>query len=594
MKYLQICCLLFCFSLNAYSYEEVLTTEQIEGALENTRLNDVVNRYLATILMYDPETATTLGIHESDNLLTQRNRERYNLQFDALKKLRARLHEIKKETLYPNLQIDYEIMDHMLEVDVFNMENLNILGKMPQYYLNPFLSIYSVLTKDFEDYTIRAANALARLKAFPEALLQAERNLNHPPKIWTEQAIKQTRDSISSVSEFIPLFRRYTRYDPILRAQVDDAINKARTSLERYLNFLSKELMIQSDGDFRVGDYFYGFYLERWHGLDRTPGAVYRYTRKAFKNALKDLEKEAFNIDPMLAKSKGWKAVLDNLPKEHPPLDNVLKIFQEEFERAYQHFDEHKVVGFPKQRILVNKMPLFLSALLPYAAYAPPFALDEEKVSDLYIALPSEKLPEKTKEKILSAGFNYPQIELLVSNLVMPGLHLQNYESSLNKSKIRKISRQPMITNGWACYSEALSEEMGFYNSYWSRFLRIYLKTLRAARSYLDAALHTKKMKYEEAVSFLTDNLHLPRVQAEQEVLKISLTPTEGITYLLGMEKITEIRKYYERTEEKYFDLRKFHSYFLRLGGIPIESARKELRRLKKEEEKKIKVSEPL
>lgn len=569
------------------AYEDTLTTENIQGALEDTKLNEVFAMYLATIQMYDPERATLMGLHDSDANLTQRTPERVAKELDALKRLRAKLGEIQKDTMPAALQVDYETLDHMLEVDIYEMTNLGVLARRPQYYLEPLFLVYQMMSKDYEDYNTRAANAISRLKQFPDILQQAERNLAHPPAAWTQQAIRQSNDALNNfVSDSAQVFRGYTRYDPVLKTSVDDTMEKVKTALARYSAFLQKDILPNSDGDPRCGEYTYGFYLERWHGLDMTPGKAYSYSKKAFKNSIKDLDREAQNIDAMLAKDKGWKGVLDKLPKEHPAQGEVLKAFQDEMERAYQHFDEHKVVEFPRQRLMIKRMPAFMGSTLPYVYYAPSFSLDDTRVSELYVLLPSDNASAAAREKILASGFNYAQVELLTAYAIMPGMHLRSYEASLNRSRIRRISHQPVVANGWACYAELLAEEMGYYSSYWSPFLRRYVRALRAGRAYADAALHTRKWTPEEASLFFQDKLYMTKPQADSEVLRISLTPTEGLSYVLGLDRILEMRHYYERTEAKYFDLRKFHTLFLQLGEIPIDRIADEMRREKREEKK--------
>lgn len=570
----------------ARAYEDVLTTEEMQGTLENTKLSEVLEQYLATIQMFDPERATRLGIHSADSYLTSRTPEREAKQLETLRNLRAKLLQINKGSMYPASRLDYEVLNHMLEVDIYELENLGVLAKRPQYYLEPVFLIFQMMSKDYEDYNLRAANAIARLRQIPEVLEQAERNLTKPPEFWTRQAIKQSSDCISYISDFVAVFRAYTRYDPLLKAQVDDAIEKAKAAFARYSAFLEKDILPVSDGDLSSGEVVYGFYLERLHGLDMTPGAAYSHSKKAFKTSLKELEREALTVDALTAKEKGWKGVLDKLPKDHPPAGEVLKVFQDEMDRAYQHFDEHKVVEFPRARLLIKQMPNFMASVLPYVYYAPAFALDDTRISELFVLLPPDTASAEAREKALASGFNYAQVELLTAYSIMPGIHLRNFEASSNPSRIRRVSRQPMVANGWACYAELLAEEMGFYSSYWSRFLRCYVRLLRSARAYADTAMHTRKWTPAEASKFFQDKLYMSKAQADNEVLKISLAPTEGFSFVYGLDRILQMRRYYQRTEAKYFDLRKFHTLFLKMGEIPIDRIEEEVRRQKKEDNK--------
>jgi len=574
--------------------EDTLATQEVEGALESARLDEVVSQYLAIILIYDPERATRLGVHGSDANLTQRTQERVSQQVEALKQLREKLRGINKTPMYPALQVDYGVVDRMLEVDIYELENRDFPKKRPQYYLEPLFSVYQMCSKDFGDYSLRAGGAISRLKQFPQILEQAERNLSHPPKIWAEQALKQTEEAVNGISDFIALFKSYTRYDPILKTDVDETMAKVKTALVRYGDFLRTNVVPAADGDVKTGKSAYGFYLKRWHGLDLTPGAALRYARKSYKAAMKDLRREAVSVDVLKAKQAGWEGILDNLPKEHPSLNDVLKRFQDEADRAYQYFDQYQIVEYPNQRLLIKKMPAFMTPAFPYVYYAEPFALDYARVSELYLSLPPEKLPEAAQDKVLASGFNYAQIELLVAFDLMPGMHLRSYSAEANRSRIRKIASQPTVVNGWACYAELLAEEMGYYTSYWSRFLRIYIRALRSGRAYVDAALHTGDMTYDEAVAFFQENFHMSKGQAQTEVLRISSVPTESLSYIIGMDRILALREYYKGKEGSRFDLRKFHSSLLRQGKIPLADVETELLRLWKEARKPVKYPDPL
>ena len=428
--------------------------------------------------MYDPERATRLGLHGSDALLTARSQERVTRQLEAFKRLRAKLGEIQKDSMSPGLSVDYEALDHMLEVDIYEMENLGLLARRPQQYLDPLFLVYQMMSKDYEDYNTRASNAISRLRQFPAVLEQAERNLSRPPEIWTRQAIRQANDALNNfVADSSLVFRGYTRYDPTLKSQVDETMEKVKAALTRYSEFLQKDVLPNADGDFRAGADSYGFYLERLHSLDMTPGSALGYSKSAFKKAMKDLNKEALNIDAMVTKESGWKGVLDKLPKEHPPAAEVLKVFQDEMDRAYQHFDEHKVVEFPRQRLLIKRMPGFMASALPYVYYAPSCSLDDTRVSELFILLPPDGAAEASREKVLASGFNYSQIELLTAYSIMPGLHLAAPRLPQSLAHTPDF-RQPVVANGWGCYA-------GFWPG-WAiipltgRALRCYVRALRA------------------------------------------------------------------------------------------------------------------
>ncbi|MEW5951576.1 MAG: DUF885 domain-containing protein [Elusimicrobia bacterium] len=575
------------FSAPSFSYEENLTDEQIQGALEQNRMNEVFERYIATIVMYDPERASAMGIHDSDHMLTNRGQETLNQQIKSFEKLKSDLENLDKEKMYVYLQADYFLLNSMLENDIYNYKNMNLLSKYPQNYLKPLELIYMQMSKETGNYIQKASNSIKRLKLYPQILLQAERNISHPPKIWTEYAIERTQDAYDNMSDFFPLFKNYVRLDPALKTQLDETVEKVKEALKRYQNFLKKEVLKKSDGEPFVGEYTYGFYLDRWHGLDHNTASAYRFAKKYFKNSMKELKKEAKNIDPSLEASQGWSAVLKKMSPDHPSSSDLIKTISDEVARASNHMDEYKVVAYPKMRFQIKSLPAFLSSSLPYAYYSGPLAMEDDKSAELYLLMPDEKDSKEKNEAMMSAMYSYANIELLTAGMMVPGLHLRANEVAKSNSRIRRNAWQPVMYYGWQVYAEKLAEEMGFYSSMWTKFLRVYVNAIRAARAYVDVGFHTGKMNYDDAVGFFVKEMNFSKKQAEREVLTISMNPTIAFSYVIGFDKIYKMRSYYLKSENKYFDLRSFHNDFLQLGNLSIDSAQEQLKLFRKRAKKK-------
>jgi len=584
----QILILLFsALCLSSFAYEDILTDEQIQGSLEQSRMNEVFERYMATIVMYDPEKASSLGIHDSDHLLTSRSQEALNQRIRSFEKLKTDLEVLDREKMYRYLQADYFLLNSILEVEIYNLKNMNVLSKYPQDYLDPLKLIYFQLSKETGSYMSRAADSIKRLNAYPQILLQAERNISHPPKIWTEYAIDRAQDAYDNMSDFFPLFKNYVKFDPTLKAQLDETIERVKNSLKRYINFLKKEVLKKSDGEASAGEYTYGFYLERWHGLDYNTASAYRFAKKNYKKAMKELKKAAKNLDPSTESSQGWIAVFSKISRDHPQPSELIKTFSDEIERASSHMDEQKVSNYPKMRFQIKNLPNFLANALPYAYYSGPMPIEDDKSAELYLLMPKEKDSKEKVESMMSGMYSYANIELLTAGLMVPGLHLRAYEGAKNPSKIRRVAWQPASYYGWQVYSEKLAEERGFYSSMWTKFLRTYLNAIRAGRAYVDVGFHTGKLSYDESVEFFTKKLFFTKKQAEREVLFISMNPTISFCYIVGYDKIMKLRSYYVKGEDKYFNLRNFHNDFLQLSNLTIDSAIDQLRLYKKKAKKK-------
>ncbi len=567
------------FSIVGFSYEDELSVSETKGRLESSRLDFLGEKYIAAILRYDPERATEMGVHDNDYLLTDREYQTQILEIESLRMLRKELERINRDVLDYQKKTEYDIIHSMIEKDLYELENLNVLSLRPDYYLKPFDVIYFMMNKDFENYNIRASNALKRLKQIPSILYQAERNLTTPPKIWTEYTIKRIELLEQNIGEYYPLFRNYIGLDPTLRSSFDSTIDEIKNALTRYKNYLKITVLKKSTGKAYCGLYTYGFYLERWHKIDYNPRKVLRLAKKNFEKNYKNLIKEAIKINPEVYTKDGIKGVYSLVTGDFPKYDEVIKFISDEINNAKNYFDEYKIVLFPTQRLLIKNIPLFMYGVYPTIFYYPPYPLDRERSSELYIYLPSEKDPNVNF--ILQSVYSQPKIEFFMSGLVMPGLHLKS-DASKNLSRIRKISNQPSFDYGWMNYSEDLAYEMGYFSTIYSSFLLSYMKTLRALRAYMDVAFHIEELDFQQCISYFKDILGFSDEMAKTEMINISLNPTYYYAQVYGYENFIDLRKKYVSSENKFFDMREFHSDILSRGSIPIKNLKEELKEIRK------------
>lgn len=573
--------IIFLPSLNS---QDSLSVQATKGRLEGARIDEIIEKYAATIVMYDPERATLLGLHDNDYLITSRDYTTYGKYLESLKFLMKDLERIDYETLDIFKKTDYKTIHSMLEKDIYEIENLNKLSLYPQYYLEPFDIIYFMMNKDYAIYASRAKNSLIRMSKIPSILFQAERNLTRPPKQWTLYSIKKASSVLDNIGDYYQVFRNYIGLDPTLKNEFESTINILKTSLQRYISYLQKDVLPKSDGKPYVGLYTYGFYLERWHDIDMNPRRALRFAKKNFERNYKKLVDISKKIAPDKYNENGVNGVYLMVSGDYPQYDEVVKHISDLFDKAKNHFDEYKVIRYPTQRLLIRTIPTFWYGFYPSIFYNPPFALDRERVGELYIFLPDEKDKENQK-KILFSLYSQPKIELFISMLLIPGLHVR-YDYIGNVSKIRKISSQPAI-DGWIDFSIDLASEMGYYSTAHASFISQYFKTLRALRAYLDVAFHIEELNWEECIDMFKKYFSFNEQSGEYEMLNISMTPTYAFSVMYGYNSLVKLRNKYVREENKFFDLREFNSDFLSRGNISIKNIEDEIKTIRKERLKK-------
>lgn len=573
------------FNINIlYGYEDTLTLQATKGRLEASRLDEIVEKYAATVVMYDPERATTLGMHDNDHLLTSRDYATYSRYLDTLKFLMKDLERIDYESLDIYKKSEYRVLRSMIEKDIYELDNIKKLSLYPQYYLEPFDIVYFMMNKDYLPYNARAKSALLRMSKIPSILFQAERNITRPPKQWTLYSIKRASSVLENIGDFYPLFRNYIGLDPTLKDEFERTISSLKQALGRYISFLEKDVLSKSDGKPYVGLYTYGFYLERWHDIDYNPRKALRIAKKNFDKNYKRLVQIANQIAPDKYIEGGIGAVYLSITGDYPEYEDVVKHISDLFDKAKNHFDEYRVIRYPSQRLLIRQIPAFWKGVYPSIFYLQPFALDRERVGELYIYLPDEKDKERQKG-ILHSIYQQPKIELFISTLLIPGLHVR-YDYLGDVSKIRKIAYQPSL-DGWMDFSCDLASEMGYYSSVYAPFITQYFKTLRSLRAYIDVAFHIEEMEWNDCVNQFKKYFQFTDDISEYEVLNISLNPTYYFAVVYGYINLIDLRDKYVGTENRFFDLREFNSDFLTRGNISLNDIKEEIKTIRKERLKK-------
>ena len=147
-------------------------------------------------------------------------------------------------------QIDFEIFRHDLEYRLWKDENEKPFEHDPRVY-NEFAadSVFLLLTQSSLPKEQNVRNAAARIMFVPKIVAAAKAALQHPPRAIVETAIRQNRGSIGFYEHGIFTISGET---PQLSPLAGPA-RLAAAVLKDYQEFLEKELLPRSTGDWRLG-----------------------------------------------------------------------------------------------------------------------------------------------------------------------------------------------------------------------------------------------------------------------------------------------------------------------------------------------------
>jgi uncharacterized protein (DUF885 family) len=146
------------------------------------------------------------------------------------------------------------------------------------------------------------------------------------------------------------------------------------------------------------------------------------------------------------------------------------------------------------------------------------------------------------------------------------------------KSTPRKMGAflSSLFIEGWAFYCEELMEQLGFIDQPIQKLARLQAQLWRASRIIIDASLHTGRMTVEEAVNFLVERAGLEKDDAQAEVNRYTMSPTQPQCYLMGKLQILEIVADYKKAYPQA-TLRQMHDAILHSGSLPPRLMRQRL-----------------
>ena len=193
---------------------------------------------LADYYQRNPTTATDLGLHQFDGQLEDYSRAALVDELAALARFRTELERIDPKALAEKNRLDREMLLGWLETRRLTDIEIQPLLRDPDVYSSGLAnSAFSLIKRDYAPARERLVHLIEREHAMPTALAEARRNLDHPPRVYTEIAIEQIDGSVDFFrTAVIDAFTDVK--DPALQAEfkkTNDAVIAALIEYKRWL-----------------------------------------------------------------------------------------------------------------------------------------------------------------------------------------------------------------------------------------------------------------------------------------------------------------------------------------------------------------------
>jgi len=480
--------------------------------------------------------------------------------------LLSQLMSIDASGLTPEQDIDRRLLIGITRSDIHTAEKRRLWENDASLYI-PGEQLGLLLEPDYAGTAEQRLSRLTGLlQALPSRLEAGRANLKRPPRRFTEAAIFQTERTARSLDEGLDLL-------PDDDEKTKIPVENARKALNDYSLFLSRDLLPRSDGQWMLGRDAYDFILQnRWY-MDTTAEQVLQRGILAFEQT----EALAQQVAERIQAGKHWTEVYETLKNDHPQAADIKQAYQQQMDAARIFVLEHSVLTLPAgERVITIDTPAAMRRSSPFGTFQTASPFDGGLEGRLILTPIEEWMPADQQAQRLRSHHT-AWIPVIAVHEAYPGHHAQALKVNENPNLLRRVISESIFSEGWGLYTEELMFELGFLKGDEVRLTQLRNRLWRAARVILDVSLHTGRMSFDEAVTFLVEKVRFEPYAAELEVGIYIRNPTYVLGYLIGMQEIEAIRAEYVACFGQPDPPSVFYDQLLRIGSIPPALVREEL-----------------
>ena len=545
-------------------------------AQDDTRkLHQLFDDSYKAVLRENPETATSFGIPGSNDRWSDLSPEGLARSRKMLVGFQTSLAAISRDRLNAIDQLNYDIFGQYASVQLEQRDfqlNFMLTNQMSGIHLrigNTIDRAPKASVKDYEDI-------LARMKAVPRLLAQTQSILNRAlangitaPKIVLSYVPQQITGQTPQDPKDSPLMEGFAKMPPSIsaadRVRLSTEANRVYLStlapaLRNYRSYLETTYIPKSRdttalSDMPNGKEWYAMQVRLMTTTAKTPQQIHDLGLSEVKRIRAELEK----IQKEVKFTGSFAEFQKHLATDPKFLYNTKEELLEGYRAIAKRAD-------PEMVKLFNKLPRMPYGVLPIpdyeapasaAHYTPP-ARDGSRPGYFYAkTYRPDDIPKWTMDS-------------LVFHEAVPGHHMQLAlaQENPNIPDFRSLWILSAYSEGWGLYAESLGDEIGFYQTPYTRFGKFNSEMFRACRLVIDTGLHALGWSRQQALDYFQENTGNQRIS---EVDRYIAWPGQALSYKMGELKIKELRAKVEKQQGLKFNLRDFHDVILGNGALPFD-----------------------
>jgi uncharacterized protein (DUF885 family) len=540
----------------------------------DARVARIGDEYLRGLYAFDPSEATAAGLHELDAKLEERGPEAIAAEARRLRGTLAEMARVPEWRLSPESRYDFLVIQSHARARLLELEELKTWRRDPGVYIRiASAAVDNILKRAYAPVEQRLPSVLARERQIPRLLEEARANLDNPPRVYTETAIDSAAGAVAFFERVVPqMFERAggSRLDAARRAEFHSANDAAAAALRSFREWLERDLLPRSSGDFAIGAENFRKKL-LYEEMIETPLPV---LLRDGERQLREVQDEMRSAAESVAPGRGVGAALQLLERDHPAADGLVGEARSDLDRIRAFVRSENILSVPaRENLSVAETPEYARALSFAATDAPgPF----ERVATegyYYVTPPDPSWPARRQGEHLGR-FNRYGLTVASIHEAYPGRYYQLLKARQSPSRVRAALQSSSFAEGWAHYCEQMMLEEGFGgNNPKLRLAQLERALVGLCRYVTGLRLHTSGMSYEEAVEFFVREGYQARSNAEREARRCTLEPTY-LVGTLGKNEILRLREEWRAQLGDSFRVGDFHDRLLSYGAPPLKILR--------------------
>jgi len=547
----------------------------------------LTDRYLDEMPALSPVGATYMGDHRFDGELDQVSVEARINQAAFIRRYQAEMAAIDRAQLERANQVDYSLLEHELESNLWTLEELQPWAWNPLVYTQlAGGSIYSLMAREFAPLPERLNNVAARLELLPVLLEQARETLvlERVPQVYAETAVKQNPGVISILENQVVPF--LSSLDEAEQERLVLAMETATTAVEEHQVWLETVLLPEARADFRSGAEVF----DRKLAFALNTPLTREQVRSRAESEFHRIRGEMYEIARVIYAGKYPLAQFPEQPDEDfqqviiraglevayqdlPPRDEIVEVAKAQILQATEFVREHDLVSVPEDPVEVIIMPEFQQGFsVAYCDSPGPLDVGQKT---FYAISPIPQDWTETQVESFLREYNLYSMQNLTIHEAVPGHYLQLAHSGRYPSTLRAVLQSGTFIEGWGVYAEQLMVNAG-YNDNDPRQKLIALKWLlrSVTNALMDQAIHVDGMTRDEAMQLMVEGGFQEEREAAGKWTRAQLSVSQLSTYMVGYLEHVDLQAEMQAAWGDDYTPRKYHDQLLSYGSPPVQYVR--------------------